>query len=95
MSSRLIIFALGTALAVTACADRWSAVGADGARFEDVMPVCRAQAAESARRQLPFFYDYDYGPPGMPPDSRRDIENRETAICLKQRGFTLHREPLL
>lgn len=89
MKMGLMIIAL---LLLTACAARWSAVAPNGSRFQDIEPLCRAQARESARHQLPFYFDRDYGPAGFPPDTRRDIEERETAWCLKQHGFTLTRE---
>ncbi|MBU0858425.1 MAG: hypothetical protein KJ667_00675 [Alphaproteobacteria bacterium] len=76
---------------VSACADRWSARGGDGALFTDVEPLCRAQARESAARQLRFGYVQDWDLTGLPPDSRYDIERRETALCLQNKGFTLMR----
>ena len=92
MFFRLTVIAACSALLLTGCVSYWSEVAPNGARFEDVEPVCRAQARESARDQLPFEYDRDYGPAGFPPETRRDIENRETAWCLKQHGFRLTRE---
>ena len=85
------ILTICTALLLSGCADRWSETAPDGSRFQDVEPVCRAKAHKSALHQLPFDYDRDPGPAGFPADSRRDIENRETALCLKQRGFRLER----
>lgn len=78
-------------LLLSGCVDRWSATGEGGVPFEQVAPMCRAQAEASARDQLPFFYSRDYGPAGLP-DTRADIAARETALCLKQHGFTLSRE---
>ncbi len=84
-----------SALPLAGCADRWSETAPDGTRFADAEPACRAQAQASARRQLPFApLDWSRGmdPTGLPPDSRYDIERRETALCLKQKGFTMTRE---
>lgn len=80
------------ALGFPACADRWSETAPDGARFADIEPICRAQAHRSALHQLPFSYDRFAGPAGFPPDTRQDIENRETALCLQNHGFVLKRE---
>lgn|GEM_PF-2793416 len=81
------------ALCLPGCVDRWSAAAPDGSLYADAEPECRARARDSAAGQLPFYpFEAHSGPAGFPPDTRRDIENRETALCLKQRGFTLTRE---
>lgn len=78
---------------LSACADRWSTHAKDGTPFTVAEPQCRAQANQSAKRQLPFYpFESQPGPAGFPPDTIRDIENRETALCLKNRGFTMTRE---
>lgn len=78
---------------LSACADRWSTHAKDGTPFTVAEPQCRAQAYQSAKRQLPFYpFESQPGPAGFPPDTIRDIENRETALCLKNRGFTMTRE---
>ena len=78
---------------LSACADRWSSHAKDGTPLNVAEPECRAQAYASAKRQLPFYpFESQPGPAGFPPDSLRDIESRETALCLKNRGFTLTRE---
>lgn len=79
-------------LCIGGCADRWSETGAGGAKFSDIEPVCRAQARQSAIQQLPTPYDRDSGAAGVPPITRNDIENRETARCLESKGFSLSRE---
>jgi hypothetical protein len=84
--------AIGILIFLTACAEQWSATGSQGAKFQDVEPACRAKAHASALHQLPFPYDRDAGPAGFPPDTREDIERRETALCLEQHGFKLRRE---
>lgn len=89
--NRFIIIAF-FCLPLIACADRWSELGAGGAQFKDVEPVCRAKAHASAIQQLPTPYDREYGAAGVPPMTRRDIERRETARCLEGKGFTLSRE---
>jgi hypothetical protein len=77
-------------LILTGCADEWSARSASGARFQDVEPVCRARAHLSAERQLFPNYGYnDFGDNETP----KEIEDRETALCLEQHGFKLSREP--
>lgn len=73
---------------LSACAYVWSDTGTDGVHYTKVEPLCRAQARESAKRQLPTPYDRDYGPAGVPAISRHDIEERETARCLLDKGFT-------
>lgn len=87
-----ILMPLLAVMILSGCADHWSQTAPDGSRFEDVAPACRAKAHESAKRQLPFAYDWQQGPADFPPDSRRDIEDRETALCLQQRGFRLTRD---
>lgn len=78
---------------LSACADRWSTHAKDGTPFTVAEPQCRAQAYQSAKRQLPFYpFESQPGSAGFPPDTIRDIENRETALCLKNRGFTMTRE---
>lgn len=86
------IMLLSFLLPLSACADRWSATGADGTPYEVAEPQCRAQARASARRQMPFPFEYRHGPAGFPGDSIHDIERMETALCLQNRGFTLSRE---
>ncbi len=87
------VFLLVALCALSACADRWSTHAKDGTPFSVAEPECRAKAYESAKRQLPFYpFESQPGPAGFPPDTIRDIENRETALCLKNRGFTLTRE---
>lgn len=85
------IMILLTLILLTACAERWSETGKGGIPLEKAEAACRAKAEESARNQLPFPYDRQSGPAGFPPDSRRDIIERETALCLKNSGFTLRR----
>lgn len=75
------------------CADRWSSHAKDGTPLSVAQPECRAQAYQSAKRQLKFYpFETQPGPAGFPPDTVRDIEYRETALCLKNRGFTMTRE---
>lgn len=73
---------------LSGCAYIWSDTGADGTPYTKAEPECRAKARESARQQLPDPYDRDYGPAGFPLIDRKDIEDRETARCLLDRGFT-------
>lgn len=89
---RLAVFFIALC-SLSACADRWSTHAKDGTPFNVAEPQCRAQAYESAKRQLPFYpFESQPGPAGFPPDTIRDIESRETALCLKNRGFTMTRE---
>ena len=88
--NKLRLIAIATTVA--GCTDVWSATGRDGLRLEKVEPVCREQARASAIRQLPFDYDRDRGAAGTPPIDRHDIERRETARCLQDKGFTYTRE---
>lgn len=84
-----LFLTLPLCLTLAACAERWSETGANGVRFQDAEPICRAEARASATRQLRFPFDRDSGPAGFPSDSRRDIERRETALCLQNQGFIL------
>lgn len=87
------ILLMGMLLVAGGCADRWSSHARDGTPLNVAEPQCRAQAYESAKRQLPFYpFESQPGPAGFPPDTLRDIENRETALCLKNKGFTMTRE---
>jgi hypothetical protein len=88
---KILIIAIFSLFLVSGCVDQWSATAPDGTPFHEAELACRAKAQASALHQLPFDYDRDPGPAGFPADSRRDIENRETALCLKQKGFTLKR----
>lgn len=86
------ILLLTPMILLSGCVDRWSEFSVDGTPLAVAEPECRAKARVSARRQLPFPFDYNPGPAGFPPDSAADIENRETALCLQNRGFRLMRE---
>jgi hypothetical protein len=84
---------LSALVALSGCADRWSTHAKDGTPLSVAAPECRARAYESAKRQLPFYpFESQPGPAGFPPDTLRDIEYRETALCLKNKGFTMTRE---
>ncbi len=92
MRRHLIMLCVSVCI-LSACADRWSTHAKDGTPFNVAEPQCRAKAYESAKRQLPFYpFESQPGPAGFPPDTIRDIEARETALCLKNRGFTMTRE---
>ena len=80
-------------LTCTQCASyHWTPKAPDGTPLSTAQAHCRAKAAESARKQLPFG-GYDMGlNDGIPADSARDIEQRETAACLKKMGFKLVRD---
>lgn len=82
---------IGSLLIFTSCASHWSETNKQGDRITVVEPMCRDKAKASAIRQLPSEFDRDYGPAGVPPIDRRDIENRETARCLQDKGFILTR----
>jgi hypothetical protein len=79
-------------LLLSACATEWSDTGRDGMPFEEAALVCREKARQSARQQMPFGDAWQQGPAEFPPDSRHDIEERETNLCLMHKGFTLSRQ---
>lgn len=81
-----------TLLLCTQCSYHWTPKAADGTPLSTAESACRAKARASAKDQLPFGYDYDRGPAGVPADSIADIEKRETALCLKSKGFKLVRD---
>ena len=87
----LITLSLG---ALTACTETWSERSVtDGTPLNVAQMECRAKAQESVRRQMPIFNDnYMPGPGGFPPDTPRSVEDRETDLCLQQKGFKLNRE---
>lgn len=87
-----IIALVGVSLALPACTDRWSATAMDGTALSVAEPECRAIARESARRQMPFLQERGVGFDGLLPDSTADIERREMALCLQNRGFKMTRE---
>ncbi len=86
------IAVLGALLLVSGCATQWSDTGKDGVPFVVAEPLCREKARESARHQLPFGAEWQSGAADFPPDSRHDIEARETSLCLMNRGFKLGRK---
>lgn len=86
-------FILSALCLLTACSETWSERGSDGTPLNVASQECRAKAQESVRRQMPIFYsDYMAGPAGFPPDTPRSVEDRETALCLQNRGFELKRD---
>lgn len=76
---------------LSACATEWSDTGKDGIPFEEAAYICREKARESAAHQMPFGDAWQQGPAEFPADSRHDIEERETNLCLMNKGFTLSR----
>lgn len=79
---------------LSACSETWSERSTtDGTPLNIAQQECRAKAQESVRRQMPIIEsNYMPGPAGFPPDTPRSIEDRETALCLQQKGFKLNRE---
>lgn len=93
---RFVLLAM-TLLLCTQCSYRWSDTSATtGEPLPSALSACRAQAAESARKQAPLgfgFGIYSGGgvSMGASTDSAADIEKRETALCLKKKGFKMIR----
>ncbi len=88
------IFSLSliSVLSLSACATEWSDTGKGGIPFEEAAVICREKARQSAAQQMPFGSAWQQGPAEFPPDSRHDIEERETNLCLMNKGFTLSRK---
>lgn len=89
---KVIFPCLVTLCLLTACTTTWSPYAADGTPLSVAEPQCRANAQEFARHQFRFGSDYMPGPAGFPPDTPRDVESREIAACLRNRGFTMTME---
>ncbi len=91
MKSNFIV-CLVAVLTLGACTTEWSDTGKNGMPFEVAYPMCREKAQKSAAHQMPFGAAWQQGPADFPPDSRHDIEQRETSLCLMNNGFTRERK---
>lgn len=89
-----IILSLAAICLLSACTETWSERSlTDGTPLGLAQMECRAKAQESVRRQMPIIRSgYMEGPAGFPPDTPRSIEDRETALCLQNKGFKLTRD---
>lgn len=74
---------------LTACTETWSETGRDGMKLSPAMLECQAKARRSVDHQFRFHQNESYLPGTN--DSRRNIERRETAMCLQTKGFKLDR----
>lgn len=84
---KLIIPAL---LILSGCTDVWSGQGRNGESLQTAMPECQAKARASAEHQFRFQQTEIYLEGTS--DTRSDIARRETALCLKNKGFKLSRK---
>lgn len=65
----------------------WVGTRPEGATFAEAREECGAIARQYVRETRPLGDMYESGPAGFPPDSPRDLENRETERCLSEKGF--------
>ncbi|MBI1326193.1 MAG: hypothetical protein GC136_00950 [Alphaproteobacteria bacterium] len=86
------LFQILALIMLAGCAQRWSEAAPDGTKLSDAYSECYQKAYISAKKQMPFYHDRDFGPAGFPFETREKIAMRETALCLQQRGFTLEHE---
>jgi hypothetical protein len=81
-------FHIAACLTISACANyEWAATASDGINLTEARAFCAAQARERVRDERYFGDAYEPGPAGFPPDSPRDLEYRETEMCLRGKGF--------
>lgn len=83
------ILLISSLLILSACTETWSETGRDGMKLSPAMLECQAKARRSVERQFRFHQIESYLPGTN--DSRHDIERRETAMCLQNKGFKLDR----
>ena len=81
-------FLIVACLMASACANyEWTATAPDGVSLTEAQSFCAAQARERVHDQRYFGDNYEPGPAGFPPDSPRDLEYRETEMCMRAKGF--------
>ena len=54
--------------------------------------ACTTEWSDTGKNGMPFEAAWQQGPADFPPDSRHDIEQRETSLCLMNNGFTRERK---
>jgi len=86
--SALRILSIMALIGLGACTHyEWTPTAPDGTQLSAAQTECSTLARENVRKYRPFNQRYYAGAADFPFDSPRDMEKRETELCLADKGF--------